>query len=135
MIEIWTPYAFHRDGYVLGHITFLTEEIYHHLCGLQDIWSKPLGARWNLKEIRYHVAPNTLAEARKLGMSADFAITHLNQIVKEFGVFIEINKSQPPSAHAPLRMLVDDVPFRPLRETRELNRRPISEETTFSAAC
>jgi hypothetical protein len=125
-IEIWNPYAFHRDGYVLGHINFLTEEIYHHVCGLQDVWVHNIGARWDLKEIRYHVPPATLAAAAAAGMSEDFAITHLNQVVKEFGVFIEVNKSRPPNPHAPVRMLVDEVPDPPMRETRELNRRPIS---------
>ncbi|MET4184966.1 hypothetical protein ABIB94_007095 [Bradyrhizobium sp. JR7.2] len=125
IIEIWNPYAFHRDGYVLGHITFLTEEIYHHVCGLQDTWGKNLGARWDLKEIRYHVRPEILAQATALGMSEDFAINHLNQVVKEFGVFIEINKARAPTPHRPLRMIVDELDHPPMRETRELNRRPV----------
>jgi hypothetical protein len=127
-IEIWNPYAFHRDGYVLGHITFLTEEIYHHLCGLQAIWAPALGARWDLKEIRYHVPPNTLAEAAALGMSAEFAVTHLNQVVKEFGVFIQVNKGRPASPHTPRRMLVDEAQPLPMRSTRELNLRPLAVE-------
>jgi hypothetical protein len=128
IIELWNPYAFHRDGYVLGHITFLTEEIYHHVCGLQDHWSQVLGARWDLKEIRYHVRPEILKQAAALGISEDFAITHLNQIVKEFGVFIEINKGRPPNPHAPVRMIVDELDHPPIRETRELNRRPVGQE-------
>jgi hypothetical protein len=124
-IEIWNPYAFHRDGYVLGHITFLTEEIYHHLCGLQDIWAPALGARWDLKEIRYHVPPNTLAEA---AASAEFAVTHLNQVVKEFGVFIQVNKGQPASPHTPHRTLVDEAQPLPMRSTRELNLRPLAAQ-------
>jgi len=63
---------------------------------------------------------------RPAGMSEDFAITHLNQVVKEFGVFIEVNKSRPPNPHAPLRMLVDEVPDPPMRETRELKPAPES---------
>lgn len=126
IIEIWNPYAFHRDGYVLGHITFLTEEIYHHVCGLQYAWAPVLGARWDLKEIRYHVRPEVLQQAALIGMSEDFAITHLNHVVKEFGVFIEINKNRPDNPHNPKRLICDEVDDPPMRETRELNLRPVS---------
>jgi hypothetical protein len=127
-IEIWNPHAFHRDAFVISHINFLTEEIYHHVCGLQDFWHTAIGARWDLKEIRYHVLPATLQAAAKLGMSEDFAVTHLNHVIKEFGVFIEVNKTKPPRPHTPLRTIVDDVPPATMRETREVNRRPICTE-------
>jgi hypothetical protein len=58
---------------VLGHINFLNEEIYHHVCG-QEVWRHNIGARWDLKEIRYHVAPATLAQCAKLGMSEEFRL-------------------------------------------------------------
>jgi hypothetical protein len=77
-------------------------------------------------EVRYHVPPKILATVAAMGMSADFAITHLNQVVKEFGVFIEINKGRPPSPHQPLRMIVDEDPVLQMRDTRELNRRPVT---------
>lgn len=125
-IEIWNPYAFHRDGYVLGHITFLTEEIYHHLCGLQDAWYDTLHSRWDLKEIRYHIRPEILQQCGALGMSEDFAINHLNNIVKEFGVFIEINKGRAPNPHQPKRLIIDEVDHPPMRETRSLKMRPVS---------
>jgi hypothetical protein len=32
------------------------------MCGLPDIWPAALGARWDLKEMRNHLPPNTLAE-------------------------------------------------------------------------
>lgn len=132
-IEIWNPYAFHRDAHVFDHKTFLTEEMYHHVCGLQDFWVNAIGARWDLKEIRYHVLPATLEQAAKLGMSEDFAITHLNHVVKEFGVFIEVNKSgSRRNQHVPRRTIVDDVPPKTMRETREVNLRPISTEVPAS---
>jgi hypothetical protein len=133
-IEIWNPHAFHRDAYVLGHVNFLNEEIYHHVCGLQEIWRHNIGARWDLKEIRYHVAPATLAQCAKLGMSEDFAVTHLNQVIKEFGVFIEVNKTDQPRPCTLVRTIVDDILPLSMRETRELNRREISMEASVQRA-
>lgn len=127
-IEIWNPYAFHRDGHVIGHITYLTEELYYHICcGMQAGWSASLGAKWFLEEIRYHVDTRAIESLQDIGIHPDLAINHFNNVVKEFGVFIFVDKTDRPLMHWVFnRVMVDDSSQyggAPMRETRNENRR------------
>jgi hypothetical protein len=125
-VEIWHPYLMHRDAYLLGHIARLSEEMYYHFCLLHRTWAPALGARWLLKEVRYHVDPGVIASCEKLGICADFAVNHLFNVVKEVGIFIEIDKTHSLDPGAFERTIVDDVATVPLRESRNRNRRVLS---------
>lgn len=128
-IEIWNPYAFHRDAHVIGHITYLTEEIYYHICcGLQARWAASLGGKWFIEEIRYHVDPLVIKSLEVIGINPDLAINHFNNVVKEFGMFIVVDKTNGSSRQHWVfdRIMVDDTAAYggpPMRETRNLNRR------------
>jgi hypothetical protein len=80
-----------------------------------------LGARWHLREIRYHVPPAVLVRLAAAGIDTETAVTHLNQVVKEFGIFIDVDKTGSLEEAPYQRTIVDDIPPMPLRETRDLN--------------
>ncbi len=126
-LEIWHPYGFHRDGFVMGHINQITEEVYYHIAvGLQDVWAPSLGARWFLTEIRYHISIATQARLREMNIPEDFAIDHYNNIVKEIGIFLTIDKTSTPRDRTAFRRtIIDHMPDKGMRETRELNIRAI----------
>lgn len=129
MIEIWNPYVFHRDAYVLGHATYLSEEIYYHLCcGQQAAWAPSLGGSWFIEEIRYHVDPRVIESLADIGIGEDIAINHFNNVVKEFGMFIVVDKSGTSTRKHWVfdRVAVDETTAYggpPMRETRNANRR------------
>lgn len=128
-VEVWNPYVFHRDGYIMGHTTYLSEEHYYHLCcGLQAAWAASLGGRWFLEEIRYHVDPRVIESLEDIGIEADLAINHFNNIVKEFGIFVLIDKTGTSTRQHWVfdRTMVDESSMYggpPMRDSRELNRR------------
>src|SRR5476651_2181490 len=91
---------------------------------LHDPWASILGGKWFLQEVRYHCDPNVIASCKNAGLTPDFAINHMVNVVKEFGVFIQIDKTnqitRDPGAFE--RCTVDDVGCPPMRDTRNLNR-------------
>lgn len=90
-IELWLPYLWSNAGFVFGHKFYFSEEIFLHLCLKHYThWIDILGARWLLKEIVFIVLPSTLASLKKQGISLDFAIKHLHNIVEEMGIFIDV---------------------------------------------
>lgn len=92
-IELWHPYALHRDAFIFGHTAFLTEELYYHLCDIhQDFWAERFGGRWVLTEVRYVVEPSVLGDLRSRGVDLEFAVNHLQNVVRELGVFITVEK-------------------------------------------
>ena len=127
VVEFWLPHAFHRDAYVLGHVSYFTEVDFYHFCG--EVWALSLGARWNLREVRYHVSPLVLSRLGHAGILAETAVMHMTDVIKEFGVFIEIHKSDAFTSNRPFQLtIVDDVPGILLHETRTTNLRPIDVE-------
>lgn len=125
IIEIWNPYVWHRDAHVLGHINYLSEEIYYHICcGQQHRWAEILKSKWYIKKIRYHCDYHLLECLASRGIDADFAINHMINIVKEFGMFITVDKSD--SITTPHwvfeRELCSEIEVhKPMRETRDLD--------------
>jgi SAM-dependent methyltransferase len=90
LIEIWHPYAFHYDAFILGHKSYLTEEQYVHFCG--DNWLSFFGSSLAIEEIRYHIEGRTLATLRKRQIDLEFAIDHLQNVVKEIGIYLRVGK-------------------------------------------
>lgn len=90
-IELWTPYVWSNDGFVVGHQTFYSEEIYLHMCVKHaEIWAEALGKRWLLHEIQYVVGLKTLQNLKRFGIDLSFAIRHYQNVVTEFGVYISL---------------------------------------------
>ena len=89
-IEIITPYAWSNDAFILGHVAFLTELVWQHLCvHYPDDWKNSLGGRWLLNEITYIVAPDVKDEMARQGIPMAFALRYLKNVALEFRVDIE----------------------------------------------
>jgi predicted SAM-dependent methyltransferase len=96
LIEIWHPHASHSDAFVLGHINYLSEALYDHLgCTYRAFWKDCFGAEWVLQEIGYSVDSFVLEDIEHSGMEIDFAISYLREVIRELGVFVRINRSEP----------------------------------------
>ena len=92
-LEFWTPYTWSNEAFIFGHNIFFNEDHYLHLCVFNpDFWEKALNARWLLKEITYIIAPDVLIELHRNKTGLDFALKYYKGIVKEFGVFIEVQR-------------------------------------------
>ncbi len=92
-IEFWTPYAFSDEGFLYGHLHYLTEEPWMHFCvSHRDFFAEMLAGRWLLHQINYVVPPATKAELDAYGLPIEFAIKYLKGVVYEFGVEIEYRR-------------------------------------------
>jgi tetratricopeptide (TPR) repeat protein len=92
LIEIWHPYAFHGDAFVLGHVNYLSEELY---AGLHFYWRDYLGAAWQIEEVRYCVESHVLEDIRAAGIDEDFAVCYMHAIVREIGIFMRVKRGTP----------------------------------------
>lgn len=100
-LEFWTPYAWSNLAFVFDHKLFLTEEVWLHMgVYFPDFWTKMLGARWVLDELRFIVVPEALETLNRQGVSLEFALKHLHNIAPEFGAYMtckpDINPITPP---------------------------------------
>jgi SAM-dependent methyltransferase len=104
-IEFWTPYAFSGDAFLYGHLHFLTEELWMQFSVWhRDVYLEMLGGRWQLKRIVYVIEPEKIAEVKAAGLSLDFGVRHLKDVVKEFGVEIEFREDPAIPAVTPERV-------------------------------
>ncbi|MGQ0571177.1 MAG: class I SAM-dependent methyltransferase [Armatimonadota bacterium] len=95
-LELWTPYAGSNPGFVLGHKTFFTEDIYLHMCvWYLDFWQRILNARWILNEFQYIVEPATLVSLRDHHVDLDFALRHFRNVATEFCAHITVTRRDP----------------------------------------
>lgn len=93
-LEFWTPYAWSNSAFIFGHNIFYNEDHYLHLCVWNSsFWQDQLKARWVLKEITYVIDPEILIELYRNKINVDFALKYYKDIVREFGVFIEVNRN------------------------------------------
>jgi tetratricopeptide (TPR) repeat protein len=92
LIEIWHPHTTHGDAFVLGHINYLSEELY---AGLHFYWRDYLGAAWAIQEVRYCVAPHVLEDIRAAGIDEDFAVSYMHGVVREIGIFMRVKRGTP----------------------------------------
>jgi hypothetical protein len=92
LIEIWHPHTTHGDAFVLGHINYLSEELY---AGLHFYWKEYLGAAWMIQEVRYCVAPHVLEDVRTSGIDEDFAVSYMHGVVREIGIFMRVKRGMP----------------------------------------
>lgn len=103
-IEFWTPYAFSDEAFLYGHLHFMTEQHWMHFCvSHRDVFSEMLRGRWQLKNIDFVIAPETVTELNRNGVDMDFAVKYLKGVVKEFGVDIEFHRDLEVPASIPTR--------------------------------
>jgi SAM-dependent methyltransferase len=93
VVEIWTPYGPSRDAFVIGHLHFLNESHWKHICFEHDrnyLGEAPGYLLW--EEARYNLTPGILPQLQSLQVSIDFAIEHMFDIAFEWGVFLRVKK-------------------------------------------
>lgn len=101
-IELWTPYAWSNPAFIIDHKFFYTEDVYMHMCvWFTDFWRQILGARWILEEFQYVIDPRTLRYLKERGVSLDFALRHLQNVVTEFCTYITVSRGDAGAAPPP----------------------------------
>jgi SAM-dependent methyltransferase len=101
-VELWTPYAWSNPAFIIDHKFFYTEDVYLHMCvWFTDFWRNILGARWILDEFHYVIDPRTLRYLKESGVTLDFALRHLQNIVTEFCVYITVSRSDTDAGATP----------------------------------
>lgn len=99
-IEFWTPYAFTNEAFLYGHVQYITEEMWLHLCvSHRDLFVPMLNGRWLLQTIVYVIEQPTIDDLARHDVELDFAVRYLKGVVKEIGVEIEFRSdlAVPPS--------------------------------------
>jgi SAM-dependent methyltransferase len=118
-LEFWTPYAWSNSAFVLGHETFLTEDIYLHFQWYCDYWRNILGAYWIFNEFRYVMYPETLSYLYKKEISVDLAVRHMKNIAYEFCVFGTVSHAVEKPVFPILRRTFSIGRFEPAYEIKE----------------
>jgi GT2 family glycosyltransferase/SAM-dependent methyltransferase len=133
-LEFWTPYAWSNSAFVLGHETFLAEDIYLHFQWYCDFWRPHLGAYWIFSEFRYVMYPETLGYLYKKGISVDFAVRHLKNVVYEFCVYATVSHAVEKPVFPTLRRTFATGRFEPAYEIKEdFENREIDADTLGKA--
>lgn len=119
-LELWTPYTWSNSAFVFGHKSFLNEDHYLHLCVWHpDFWAQALKARWLLKEITYIIEHEALIDLYEHKISLDFALNYYQNVVREFGVFIEVHPDYKGDTLQPIKTFAVD---------RYSNRYPVKQK-------
>ena len=106
-VEIWTPYGKSNDGLLLGHHNFYTETHWQHICCFyaDTVYLGPAPGRFIWHKTQYVLDGGILEHLDRLGFPLSFAVDHLYNIVREFGVFLRVDKTlkKAPNPQTPIR--------------------------------
>jgi hypothetical protein len=134
-LELWTPYGWSNSAFILDHKTFLTEDIYLHMCvWFVDFWGKILNARWILNEFQYVVDPRTLCYLKANQLTLDFALRHLHNIAKEFCAHITVVREDSSVSSPDIRRTFSTGRFEPrylVRPDKFAQRYEVMEAESF----
>ena len=104
-IEIWTPYAWTNEAFLYGHVHFISEEMWHHVClSHRDAYTPMLKGRWLLRRVVFVIQPATIADLQRRSIDLDFAVKYLKGVVHEFGVEMEYRSDLSAPAVMPERV-------------------------------
>jgi SAM-dependent methyltransferase len=107
-VEIWTPYAFSNGAFIFSHVQFLNEDHYAHMCILfPDAYRSMTGVYWEWTSITYVLMPSTIVELDRAGISFDFGVKYLKNVVLEFGVTLNVRKKSHRPIHPERRFALD----------------------------
>lgn len=129
-LEIWTPYAWSNAAHVFGHVTSFSEDTYLHLTWYSDFWSQSLGAYWIFNEIRYVIDPDVLVYLNDREISVDFAVKHLKDVAREFGVFVILRHTTQKPNQPKIRRTFSTGRYDQVHEIRE----EVHPQKTFAQA-
>jgi SAM-dependent methyltransferase len=113
-LEFWMPYAGSNPGFVLGHKTFFTEDVFLHICcWYVDFWHDVLHVRWVLDELQYVVDPQVLVSLHQRGIDLAFAIKHFRNVATEFGARMTVYRRGAPRVEAEVAQTFSTGRFEP----------------------
>ncbi len=94
-VEIWTPFGKSDDALLFGHRVFYTETHWKHICFEYDdfYFGHNIPGRFLWRRTEYVLYPGILTRLDEMRIPLDFALTHMNNIALEFGVFLEVDKT------------------------------------------
>jgi hypothetical protein len=93
-VEIWTPSGKSDPGLLFGHRVFYTETHWKHICYEYDGFYLGDGlGRFHWMRTQYLLYPGILETQDALNIPIEFALTHMMNVVLEFGVFLAIDKT------------------------------------------
>ena len=103
-IEIWVPYAHHNDALLIGHVHYYTEEYWNHISVQHpDHWCNIFGGYWLWKRVTYVIPATIQNELLRHQFDINFAVRHLNNIVKEICFEFEFSSLRPQAFSLPAR--------------------------------
>lgn len=106
-VDIWSPYAWGNSAFVFTHKTFFNEDHFFHPCvWFPDFWADILHGRWLLHAFTYIVEEPTLRDLARHNISAGFAIRYLKDVVKEFGIHVEVRHDTEAHPSPPFGLLL-----------------------------
>lgn len=92
-VEIWLPYLKNNEAFVLGHQTFYSETIWHHICvWYDDFWQGDFPGRLVLQRFQYVLCLGIEQELNQLHIPLLFALEHLFNVAREFGTYMTVSK-------------------------------------------
>jgi SAM-dependent methyltransferase len=96
LVEIWTPHGRSDDALLFGHDVFYTETHWKHICFEYDDFYLGAGTpgRFHWTKTEYVLYPGILEQLDSLAVPVDFALTHMQNIAQEFGVFLIVDKTR-----------------------------------------
>lgn len=107
-LEIWTPYAFSNEAFAYGHEHFMTEAMWTQFCvSHRDYFLDMLRGRWQLQSFTYVIPLAIQADIARNGVTLDFAVRYMKNVVEEFGVDIEFRTQLDIPPEAPRRFWTD----------------------------
>jgi SAM-dependent methyltransferase len=93
-VEIWTPFGKSDPGFLFGHRVFYSDTHWKHICYEYDGFYLGEGrGRFQWMRTQYLLYPGILETLQNLNVPIEFAITHMVNVVLEFGVFLAIDKT------------------------------------------
>jgi SAM-dependent methyltransferase len=106
VVEIWTPYGPSRDACLIGHLYFVNESHWRHICYEHDRnYLQDVRGYLQWQETRYNLTPGIVEQLDAQKISIEFAIAHMFDIAFEWGVFLTVKKDAPsaPGPQTPIR--------------------------------
>ena len=123
--ELWLPYLKSNDAFVFDHRMFYNELIVTRIAyTAPDFWFRQTPGVMRLQRVVYIVSEAVEQSLATVGIPLPFALKHMFNIAREFGLFFEIEKHRPPPPRGEYAMSLPR-PILEVGSTREGPARPL----------
>jgi len=106
VIEIWCPYGNTNEADINGHLLRWNEVWWQHVAVThRDHYAKKFlgGRHWHWHEVNYVINKETKQAFDDMGFSLEFALKHLNNACREWGVFFRVEEDTTLEPTIPIR--------------------------------